>query len=280
MAVSSKTSARLGDIGAYAILIVTCILFVIPIFWIFSTSFKSTPEILTTPMTMLPRFPTLEHYAAAFAGNFRRFMINSLIAATGSTLIGLLLSVPAAFGFAKFPYPGSGAMLSFTIVTRVFPPIALALPFFLQFGVLHLTDNPFGLVIAYLPIVLPLMIWMLHGFFVDFPSEFLDAARIDGLGLGQTILRIVIPLSWPGIGVATLFGFLVAWNEFILALTLTRTPAGQTMPVGISTLITQFQVQWGDMMAVAAVYLLPVFVVTVITQRGLVRGLMTGATTG
>jgi multiple sugar transport system permease protein len=88
-------------------------------------------------------------------------------------------------------------------------------------------------------------------------------------------------LSLPGLGVATLFGFLVAWNEFVIALTLTRTPGGgQTMPVGISTLITQFQVLWGKMMAVAAIYLLPVFALTILTQRGLVRGLMTGATKG
>jgi multiple sugar transport system permease protein len=129
---------------------------------------------------------------------------------------------------------------------------------------------------AYLPIVLPLMIWVMHGFFCDFPDELLNAARMDGLGSLQTLVRIVIPLSWPAVGVATLFGFLLAWNEFVIALTLTRTPAGETMPVGISTLITQFQVQWGDMM-VAGIYLLPVFVVTMISQRGIVRGLMSAA---
>jgi multiple sugar transport system permease protein len=212
--------------------------------------------------------------------DFRQYLTNSLIAATGSTLVGLALSVPAGFGFAKYPFRGSGALLSLTIVSRVFPPIALALPFFLQFRVVGLIDNPWGLVIAYLSIVLPLMIWMLHGFFLDFPDELLDAARMDGLGVVQTLIRVVIPLSLPGLGVATLFGFLIAWNEFLIALTLTRTPAGQTMPVGISTLITQFQVQWGDMMAVAAIYLLPALVVTVVAQRGLVRGLIGGATKG
>jgi multiple sugar transport system permease protein len=273
--------ARLGDAATYLVLIVTCLLFVVPIFWIFVTSIKPTPEILRTPTTLLPVHPTLEHYAVAVSGDFRSFMLNSLIAATGATLLGLLLAIPAAFGFAKYAYRGSAAFLSFIVVTRVFPPIALALPFFLQFRALGLVDTPWGLIIAYLPIVLPLMIWMLHGFFRDFPNELIEAAEIDGLGTLQTLVRIVIPLSLPGLGVATLFGFLVAWNEFVLALTLTRTPTGgQTMPVGISTLITQFQVLWGEMMAVAAVYLLPVFVVTVLTQRGLVRGLMTGATKG
>jgi multiple sugar transport system permease protein len=278
---ASLTRSRLGDFAAYAVLVVTCVLLITPIFWIFSTSLKPTPEVLRTPTTLFTTTPTLDHYAVALSGDFRSFMLNSLIAAGGATVVGLLLSVPAAFGFAKYAYRGSAGFLSFVVVTRVFPPIALALPFFLQFRSLGLIDTPWGLVVAYLPIVLPLMIWMLHGFFRDFPSELLEAAEIDGLGVVQTLVRVVLPLSLPGLGVATLFGFLVAWNEFIIALTLTRTPGGgQTMPVGISTLITQFQVLWGEMMAVAAIYLLPVFVVTIITQRGLVRGLMTGATKG
>ena len=99
--------------------------------------------------------------------------------------------MPAAWGFAKFAYPGSGALLSFTVVTRVFPPIALALPFFLQFRAFGLIDTPLGLVIAYLPIVLPLMIWILTGFFRDFPDELVEAARIDGLGTLGILVRIV-----------------------------------------------------------------------------------------
>ena len=275
MPVRSRSTA--GDFASYLVLVVIGLWFIVPIFWIFSTSLKPTPEILVTPMTLLPKHLTLEHYATTLSSDFRAYLTNSLIAATGATAIGLALSIPAGFGFAKFPYPGSETLLSFTVISRVFPPIALALPFFLQFRALGLTDSPWGLAIAYVPIVLPLMIWMLHGFFRDFPDELLDAAKMDGLGVVQTLIRIVIPLSLPGLGVATLFGFLIAWNEFILALTLTRTPAGQTMPVGISTLITQFQVQWGEMMAVAAIYLLPVFAVTLIAQRGLVRGLMIGA---
>jgi multiple sugar transport system permease protein len=270
--------SRLGDIGAYLLLGTACLLIVVPIFWIVSTSLKPNAEILVTPTTILPAHPILDHYQVALSGDFRSYLVNSLIAAGGATLVGLLLSVPAAFGFAKYAYRGSGSLLFFILVTRVFPPIALALPFFLQFRMIGLVDSPWGLIVAYLPIVLPLMIWILAGFFRSFPSELLEAAEIDGLGTLPTLVRIVIPLSLPGIGVATLFGFLVAWNEFVIALTLTRTPAGQTMPVGISTLITQFQVLWGEMMAVATIYLLPVLVVTVITQRGLVSGLTAGST--
>ncbi len=280
MAMRSRLTSRLADASTYLLLGATCLLFLAPIYWIVATSIKPTAEILVTPTTLFPVQPTLDHFGVALAGDFRRYLVNSLVAAGGATALGFLLAVPAAWGFAKFAYPGSSALLSFTVVTRVFPPIALALPFFLQFRALGLIDTPLGLVIGYVPIVLPLMIWILTGFFRDFPNELVEAARIDGLGTIGTLLRIVLPLSLPGLGVALLFGFLVAWNEFVIALTITRTPAAQTMPVGISTLITQFQTLWGEMMAVAAVYLLPVLVVTVVAQRGLVRGLMSGATKG
>ncbi|HZP20744.1 MAG TPA: carbohydrate ABC transporter permease [Bauldia sp.] len=273
--------SRLGDAATYLFLTVTAIVMLTPILWIFSTSLKPTPEILVSPTRLLPTAPTLGHYGVALSGDFRSFLVNSLIAAGGATVAGLLLAIPAAFGFAKYAYRGSAGFLSFIVVTRVFPPIALALPFFLQFRTMGLIDTPWGLVVAYLPIVLPLMIWILHGFFRDFPDELIEAAEIDGLGPLATLVRIVLPLSLPGLGVAALFGFLVAWNEFVIALTLTRTPGGgQTLPVGISTLITQFQVLWGDMMAVAAIYLLPALAVTMLTQRGLIRGLMQGATKG
>ncbi len=280
MAAGSRSSERLADAGTYAFLVAISVLMLVPIYWIVATSFKPTSEILVTPTSLLSTHPTLDHYRLALAGDFRRYLLNSLIAASGATAVGFVLSVPAAWGFAKFAYPGSGTLLSFTVVTRVFPPIALALPFFLQFRALGLIDNPLGLVIAYLPIVLPLMIWILTGFFRDFPNELVEAARMDGLGTLGILLRIVMPLSLPGLGVAALFGFLVAWNEFVIALTITRTPAAQTMPVGISTLITQFQTLWGEMMAVAAIYLLPVLAITVASQRGLVRGLMAGSMKG
>jgi multiple sugar transport system permease protein len=272
--------ARLADAATYAFLLVVCILFTVPLLWILSTSFKTPGEIFTTPTTFLPQLPTTENYRAIAVGGFPKYLLNSLIAASGATALGLLLCVPAAYGFAKFKYRSSAVLLSFAVLTRFFPPIALALPFFLQFRLIGLIDTPFGLILAYIPIVFPLMIWILEGFFRDYPDELLDAARIDGVGVVGTLLRIVIPTSLPALGVATLFGFLVAWNEFIIALTLTRTPAGQTLPVGIAGLITQFQTLWGQMMAVAVVYLLPVLAVTLIAQRGIVSGLMSGATRG
>ena len=148
-----------------------------------------------------PSCPATRHsttIGVALAGDFRSYLVNSLIAAGGATALGFLLSVPGGLGLCQVRLSAARARcLSFTVVTRVFPPIALALPFFLQFRALGLIDNPFGLIIAYLPIVLPLMIWILTGFFRDFPNELVDAARIDGLGTLGILVRIVVPLSLP-----------------------------------------------------------------------------------
>jgi ABC-type glycerol-3-phosphate transport system permease component len=269
-----------GDVISWVVLAVVSILFLIPIAWILSTSLKTPGEIFSTPTTLLPREPTLVNFQEIIAGSFPSYFRNSLIAACGATAIGLIFCIPAAYGFAKYRYRSSSVVLAFAVITRIFPPIALVLPFFLQFRLVGLIDSPFGLIVAYIPIVFPLMLWILTGFFRDYPNEVIEAARIDGLGPIGTLVTIVVPTSLPAIGVATLFGFLVAWTEFLIALTLTRTPAGQTLPVGIASQITQFQTLWGQMMAAAAIYLMPVLVVTLLAQRGLVRGLMSGATKG
>jgi multiple sugar transport system permease protein len=256
-------------------------LFLLPLIWIFTTALKPTTEIFSIPPSLLPEQPTLEHFESVLtSSDILRLFGNSLAVAISATAISLLVGIPAAFGFARYRYRFSGALLGFVLMTRMFPPVALALPFFLQFRVLGLVNTPAGLVIAYVPIVLPLIIWMLEGFFRNFPEELLEAARLDGLGTLRTLVTIVIPLSRPSIGVAALFGFLAAWNEFVIALSLTRTPDAQTMPVGIAGYITQFQTYWGQMTAASVLYLIPVLLVTLIAQRGIISGLMTGATKG
>lgn len=270
---------RLG--AGVVVAAVGVLLLLLPVLWIVSTSLKPDVEIYAIPPTLLPEQPTLEHFRSVLSDTtVLRYFRNSLLAAGGATLLGLVLGVPAAFGFARFRFRFSGLLLGAVLVTRMFPPVSLALPFFLQFRQFGLVDRPLGLVLAYVPIVLPLMIWMLEGFFRDLPEELFEAGRLDGLGTVRGLWRIALPLSRPAVGVAALFGFLAAWNEFVIALSLTRTPGAQTMPVGIAGYITQFQTMWGDMTAASVLYLLPVLLVTVLSQRGIIAGLTAGATKG
>lgn len=271
---------RLENVPSGVFLTIACVLFLLPVVWIFTTSLKPAGEIFAVPSTLLPHHVTTSNYRDAVSGNLGRYLVNSIVAAGGATLIALLLAVPAAFGFTKLRYRVSGVLFSLAVLTRMFPPIALGLPYFLQLRSVNLIDSRIGLLIVYVPVVLPLVLWILEGFFRDFSQELLEAARMDGLGVPRILLKVVLPLSTPAIGVATLFGFLSAWNEFVIALTVTRTPAAATMPVGISTYVTQFQTFWGQMTAAAALYLLPVLVLTVFAQRGIVKGLTVGATKG
>lgn len=274
--------ARGGRRAAGAVVAaVGVLLLLLPVLWVVATSLKPDGEIYAIPPTLLPEQPTLEHFRSVLSDTtVLRYFRNSLLAAGGATVLGLLLGVPAAFGFARFRYRFSGVLLGAVLVTRMFPPVSLALPFFLQFRQLGLVDRPLGLVLAYVPIVLPLMIWMMEGFFRDLPEELFEAARLDGVGTLGGLRRIALPLARPAIGVAALFGFLAAWNEFVIALSLTRTPTAMTMPVGIAGYITQFQTMWGDMTAASVLYLLPVLAVTVLSQRGIIAGLTAGATKG
>jgi len=272
--VTRTTATVVVGVAAVALLL-------LPVVWVLATSLKPDGEIYAIPPSLLPQQPTLAHFTSVLSDTtVLSYFRNSLVAAGGATVLGLVLGVPAAFGFARFRYRLSGPLLGAVLVTRMFPPVSLALPFFLQFRQLGLVDQPLGLVLAYVPIVLPLMIWMMEGFFRDLPEELFEAARLDGIGTVGALWRIAVPLVRPAIGVAALFGFLAAWNEFVIALSLTRTPGAMTMPVGIAGYITQFQTMWGDMTAASVLYLLPVLVVTVISQRGIIAGLTAGATKG
>lgn len=270
-----------GGVAAWVIGVMAVFLFLLPLIWIFTTAVKPSTELFAIPPKLLPSAPTVANFAAVFTnGDILHMFGNSLLVGLLATLISLLLGLPAAFGFARHRYRFSGVLLGAVLVTRMFPPVALALPFFLELRQVGLLNSPAGLVIAYIPIVLPLVIWMLEGFFREFPEELLEAARLDGLNTIPLLLRIVLPLSRPAVAVAALFGFLSAWNEFVIALTLTSTPQAETMPVGIASYVTQFQTLWGQMTAASVLYLVPVLIATLLAQRHIISGLMSGATKG
>jgi multiple sugar transport system permease protein len=265
----------------YAVLVVASLFVLFPFVWLITTSLKPNREIFAVPPKVLPDAVTFTHYREIWTdSDLGRFMVNSLIVAGGSTAISLLLALPAAYGFARFRFRAGAILLAVIVLSRMLPPVALIVPDFRVMRELGLIDTRIGLIVAYLPIVLPLVLWIMEGFLRDFPRELEEAAELDGLGTLGTLRRVVIPLAKPAVSVAALFGFLAAWNEFVLALALTRTPAAQTLTVGMAGYVTQFQTFWGQMTAASVIYLAPVVVVTVLAQRGLVRGLTAGGLKG
>lgn len=272
---------RSSDIIAFAVLVLLVLCVLAPLLWLYLSSFKDRVEMYAIPPVIIPHKPTLMSYRTVFTdAAFQSGFLNSIIVAVASTVVTVLLSAPAAYAFARFLKRGGSLVMFLVLVTRMFPPVTFSLPFFILLRDFHLVNTKVGLVMVYLSFQLPLAIWLLESFFRDVPRELEDAARVDGLNRTQVLTRIVIPLALPGVAVATIFSFLLSWNEFLYALILTRTNVAQTMPVVISGWISIFQIQWGKMTAAAGIYVLPAIAFVSVAQKGMLRGLMRGGLKG
>jgi len=265
----------------YVLLLVFVLLVIAPLAWLYLSSLKNGVEMYSVPPTVVPVHPTLQNYGQLFGdASFRSGFLNSLIVSAASTAVALALACPAAYAFSRYLMRGASMILFFVLVVRMFPPITFSLPFFLALQRLHLINTRIGLVIVYLSFQMPLAIWLLQSFFREIPTEIEDAARVDGLSRTGILTRIILPLSLPGLAVATIFSFLLAWNEFIYALILTRTNAAQTIPVVVSGWISIFQILWGKMTAAAGLYVLPALLFISLVQKGMLKGLVHGGVKG
>ena len=200
---------------------------------------------------------------------------NSIIVATSTVLIALLLGAPAAYAFTRFTFKGSQPLLSWLISLRMIPPIVVGLPFYFLFYTLGLKDTYAGVILAYLSFSIPLAIWIMRGYFAELPPDMEESAMVDGCGRLDALRRVVLPQILPGIVATGLLVFIFAWNEFLLALILTGRDT-QTLPVAAGTYVGRVQVQWGYLFATNMIIMVPVIVLAIVLQRHLVRGLSFG----
>lgn len=262
----------------YFVLILMAVFILFPFLWTVFTSIKTEGQLFSIPPEVFPNPITLKNYTDVLKdGSLMVYMGNSVIVAVVTTFLSLLIGAPAAYGFAKYSYRFSGWMFAFVVAIRMVPTIVLSVPYFLMMSKMDLLNTKVALILAYLPIELTLSIWLLEGFFRQIPKELEEAAEIDGLGVIGKLVRIILPISLPSVSIAALFSFLISWNEFMLAATLTRTPDAQTMPVGIASFVTVFQIYWGKLTANGVLYILPVILFTLLAQKGLIKGLTAGA---
>ncbi len=275
-------AARAGrpKVNAIATLAVFAIVvaFMFPIYWMIATSFKQPLDILT-PVPKILFSPTLENYAHLIEeSEFGRYLLNSLIVSVASTALVCTLGFLAAYSFARYDV-GGGQLTFFILSTRMFPPIAVVIPYFLIFRSLRLIDTRLGLILCYTMFNLPFAIWLLMGFIKDVPVGLEDSARIDGYTPIQALWKVVVPLVAPGLAVTAIFCLLFSWNEFLFGFLLTRFVA-TTATVGVSGFWTQRGILWGPMCAAATTAVAPMFIFTLFLQRYIVRGLTFGAVKG
>jgi multiple sugar transport system permease protein len=260
----------LGDAGALVLMVV--VLF--PFIWLVQMSFRPNKDIFGYDLLFMP---TLDHYRALWTGAFSKSFVNSAITSGASTLLSLLIGVPAAYALSRGGFRSSRRIALWILATRMAPPIAFTIPFFLAYRHAGLLDTHLGLIIVYLTFNLALVIWMMQPFFDGVPRELEEAAWIDGCGVWQAFRVVTLPLAAPGLAATAVICFILSWNDFFYALVLTRTNAS-TAPVAIVNFIQYTGWEWGRIAAAGTLVMLPVVVFSMLVRNYLVRGLMAGGT--
>jgi multiple sugar transport system permease protein len=254
------------------------VLTLLPVAWLVQMSLKTDADAFQMPPRLL-FVPTFDNYRALFEGRFARSFTNSLVVSTATTILSILLGVPAAYALSRAGFGADRAVAFWVLATRMAPPIAFAIPFFLAYRWLGLIDTLVGMVIIYLTFNLSLVIWMMRTFFDGLPRSLEEAAAIDGAGPLEVFRRITLPLSAPGLVAAAIFCFILSWNDFFYALILTRSRA-QMAPVAIVNFMNYEGWEWGKIGAGGTMIMLPVVVFSLLVRRYLIRGLTAGALKG
>jgi len=249
-----------------------------PVLWLMQISLKTDVEAMRMPPAIF-FVPTLDNYAAIIQRRFARSFLSSLVLRLSTTRVGMLLGVPAAYALSRASFGRSQGLALWVLATRMAPPIAFAIPFFLAYRWLGLIDTLSGLLIIYLTFNLSLVMWMMRTFFDGIPRSLEEAAAIDGAGPLQVFYRITLPLSGPGLATTAIFCFVFAWNDFFYALVLTRSRALMA-PVAIVNFMNYEGWEWGKIGAAATMIMLPVVLFALAVRRYLIRGLTADALKG
>ena len=249
-----------------------------PILWIIVISFKTENDAIRAPLEILFNSPwTTESYAAVHArSDYFLHLTNSIIIAVGSTLLGLVVAVPAAWAMAFVPSKNTKNILMWMLSTKMLPPVGVLIPIYLLFKNLGLLDSRIGLVIVLMLINLPIIVWMLYTYFKEIPGEILEASRMDGASLGKEVLYVLAPMAVPGIASTILLNIILAWNEAFWTLILTAAKAGP-LTAFIASYSSPEGLFYAKLSAASLMAIAPILIMGWFSQKQLVRGLTFGA---
>ena len=255
----------------------------LPMLWMVSTSIKTEFAAIQQPPTWIPAEPTLNQYTTLLSPTsptgqqFLGYIRNSVIVSTATTILGLVVAVPAAYAFARFNFPGRDPLFFSVLIRNMFPVVVFLIPLFILMKSLRLIDTYFSLILTYLTFGLPLSIWLLKGFYDNIPPELERAARIDGATRFQAFWKIILPLSAPGLVATAIYAFIQGWNEYVYARTFINSEQRMTMPVGLERFFTEYASNWPGLMAASFIMSVPVVILFLVLQRHFVRALTEGA---
>lgn len=268
-------------VGATLIFLVVPMLF--PMYWLVLTALRPNSTTTTLPLNLLPTDLTLENIIRQLsdAEGFLTYFRNSLITAGASMILTMIVAVLAGYALSRLRFPGKGAVLLGILASQMFPVMLVVISLYVLYNSLGLLNTYLGLTLAFTTLSLPFSIWMMRGFFDSVPGELEEAAFVDGASRMGTLWRILLPAVSPGLISVALFAFLNAWNNMLIALTLTSSKDMRTIPPGfLTTYVGEYQYQWSDAMAGSMLVTVPIAIVFILLQRYLVQGMTAGAVKG
>ena len=284
---SPRTARRARKIGLNALGVLVALVTLFPIFWMVSTAFKPSQEIYSLTPSLLPARPTFGNFTQVISGQASGigtvwlFFRNSLVVTLAAVLISSFLSLLASVAVARFRFRFRASFLIMLLIVQMIPGQALIIGLFREFDQLNLLQSLLGLIIVYAAQALPVSIWMLRNFVATVPRELDEAAAIDGAGPVTIFWRILLPLVAPGLVATSIFAFITAYNEFIVALTfLGQDHSAYTLPIYVTYFFGRGGAEWGPIMAASTMYTIPVVIFFLIIRRRLVGGLVAGAVKG
>lgn len=278
----TRTRPRTGRVVANILAVLFCVAWIFPVYWMVNTAFKPPSDVTTATPQFLPIHATLTNFHAAMTqSHFFRDLRNSLIVVSGTLVVSIVLGIFAAAALSRFRFRFRRMILVLILVVQMLPSTALLIPMFLVFNKLGLLDHYLGLVLAYVAAVLPFSIWVMRGFFLAIPRELEEAALVDGASTRQVLFRVLFPLVAPGVIATSIFAFVYAWNDYLLAYSFMKDQSMYTLPVWLASFSTPTTgTNYGGLMAGSTLFALPVVIFFLIIQRNLVTGMSSGAVKG
>lgn len=276
----STTRAFLARTGQYALALLLVVYSAFPIYYMIICSFRE-PAVFYTSRSLLPTSFTLDYYRTLIRRtDFLLQFWNSIIVATATVAVTLIVSIMVAYSVSRFKIRGKKAIIGTMLYAYMFPPLLLAIPLTSIFAALNLTDTLPSLVVAHFTMTLPLAVWFLWSFLKAMPFELEEAAMVDGCSRLGAFVRVILPLSLPGLTTVAIFSFLLSWTDYTFGLVLLSSDGSKTLPVGLASLLAGIDMRWGEVMAGATLIVIPLFVVFAFCSRYFVAGMAAAAVKG
>ena len=270
---------RLVLLLGYVVLITGCLCVLLPLSWMVITSLKSMTDItLSKGLKLFPSGPTLENFANIWKEYpIATYIKNSIIAVGGSTIFGVICAALCGYGLSRYEFRGKALLLSFLLVTQMFPAVMKIIPYYKILVSLHLNNTRTGLLVVYASFGIPFCTWMMYGYFRSIPTGLDEAARVDGSSAFYTFYKIILPIALPGLVATVIYAFLQNWNEYMFASVLMSADEKKTITYAISTMADAYKIQWNYLMCAAMISSVPTLAVFTVMQKYLIAGMTAGA---